>query len=100
MDGSLALGGSEWDFEELDYEKSKCFPQSPYLEGILNNRKLYADWFDRIESVGNDYIRSIIQAVPASWRILQEQSDFVFDLLTNKRRHFLGVWRHELLEDR
>jgi len=100
LDGSHALGGSDWDFQELDYTKPKCLPQSPYLEGVLTNRELYIEWFQRIESIGNDYVRSKLDAVPASWRILQEQLDFVFDLLTVKRRNFLGFWRHELLEDR
>ena len=99
VDGSLALGGSEWDFEELDYAKSKCFPQSPYLEGILTNRELFLGWFSRIESVEKHYIRSIIDAIPASWEIIQPQLDFILELLTAKRRDFLQVWKYELLEN-
>jgi len=99
LDGSHAFGGSDWELDELDYSKPKCFPQSPYLQGILTNRELFVEWFNRIEAVENDYIRSIINAIPASWETNQPQLDFILELITAKRKDFLQAWKHELLEN-
>lgn len=96
LDGSHALGGSEWEFEQMDYSHTMFSPKSPYLEGILTELDLYNEWIERIELLPLSYIKSLFDSIPSSWRILKVQSDFLFDLLAVKRKIFVAYCREEI----
>lgn len=98
LDGSHAFDGDEWNFSEMNYrESSREIPQSPYLEGILNNPKNYSEWLDRIDSVPATCISSILGEIPPSWAISVEQLDFISDLLMVRKRDFVTLWSSRLL---
>jgi hypothetical protein len=99
LDGSFAFAGPEWRYEEMDYSRQQSLPKSGYLEGILTDSAMFNEWFERIDSLADSYVESLIQAIPLSWQIPSQGSDFLLRLLTIKREQFTtsckGWIRHQ-----
>lgn len=96
LDGSHAFGGTEWEFNQMNYSITYFSLKSPYLIGILNELDLYYEWIERIESIPNSYINSLIKSVPSSWSISKIQSEFLIDLLNSKRKLFISFCKEEI----
>jgi hypothetical protein len=93
LDGSHAFGGEESLFDKLTYTANTCFPQSPYLEGVLTNSDSFNEWLSRIESVDDIFVRSMIEVIPHSWGISSQQLEYLYELLTVKKERFMTVAR-------
>jgi len=96
LDGSHAFGGSDWEIDQMDYSHAKSLPMSPYLEGILTHQELFEEWFNRIESVPNSIVSSLLDNVPKSWSVTSEQLRFLSDLLVSRRKRFIEVYKIEI----
>jgi hypothetical protein len=93
LDGSFAFAGPEWRYNEMRYSPFQKFPKSTYLEGILTDPTLFEEWFNRIASLTDPYIDSLFQAIPSSWGIPSQGSDFLRKLLTMRRNEFITQCR-------
>ena len=56
LDGSIALGGLEWEARNSGGKIRIDFHHSPYLQGMLNDYDQFAIWVERIEAIEESYI--------------------------------------------
>jgi hypothetical protein len=95
LDGSIALGGLEWEAEKLRWEDTRIdFHHSPYLQGILTDCDQFAIWVERIEAIEESYIEEIFMEIPKKWGISEEYLSACITFLTSSRQNFAPLFRH------
>jgi hypothetical protein len=95
FDGSITLGGLEWEAEKLRWEDTRIdFHHSPYLQGILTDRDQFATWIERIEAIEENCIEKIFTEIPREWGILEEYLSACITFLASSRENFAPLFRY------
>lgn len=87
IDFGHCLGGNNWDVKSLKQmiDNENPIQNFSYIEKLLTDKSKFEQWIEKIENFKNERIDAIIDLIPSTWGIVEEEKTILSDFLKTRK---------------